>query len=379
MAIDGRKLVSEYSPGKISISTLGSSAALDILDGAKREGFPTIAVCAKGREKTYSNYFKSRRAFGRDAGMVDDALVLNWFTELAEGGATGYLRRNNSIFVPHHAFLEYVGLDALLNRFSVPIFGNRSLFAAEEPQAGGRDKYFMLNYAKIRTPRVFTRPQEIDRPAVVKPLEEKPGSLHSPYFIAGNSIDYERGIAALERQGISTEAIVRQAVIEELVVGAAVNLNFFSSPLNGQLEFLGADVPRQTNIDGILSLPGAHQSEVLRAVRQSYASVGYFPSTLRESLIEKGFEAAEKFAKVAKELYPPGIIGPFSLEGVIVPGPPSEEFVAFDAHLCASGAQTAAVTPYTGYYWRKPVSVGQRIAMEIREAVRKKKLDAIVS
>ena len=61
-----------------------SHAALDICDGAIEEGFPTVAYCLKGREKTYSKYFKTRRNHsGRVVrGMVDKAIVLDRFDDV---------------------------------------------------------------------------------------------------------------------------------------------------------------------------------------------------------------------------------------------------------------------------------------------------------
>ena len=46
----------------------------------------------------------------------------------------------------------------------------------------------------------------------------------------------------------------REATIEEFVVGAPVNFNFFWSPLTGELELLGTDTRRQTNLDGFLRM-----------------------------------------------------------------------------------------------------------------------------
>jgi 5-formaminoimidazole-4-carboxamide-1-(beta)-D-ribofuranosyl 5'-monophosphate synthetase len=38
------------------IVTLGSHSALQILKGAQQEGFSTICICIKGREKVYKQY-----------------------------------------------------------------------------------------------------------------------------------------------------------------------------------------------------------------------------------------------------------------------------------------------------------------------------------
>ncbi len=38
------------------IATIGSHSALQILKGAKQEGFETICICVKGREKPYQQF-----------------------------------------------------------------------------------------------------------------------------------------------------------------------------------------------------------------------------------------------------------------------------------------------------------------------------------
>ena len=63
------------------------------------------------------------------------------------------------------------------------------------------------------------------------------------------------------QQGRITEKDFKKAVIEEFVVGAQVNFNFFYSPLTKEIELLGTDMRRQTNIDGILTT----KPEVLHA------------------------------------------------------------------------------------------------------------------
>ena len=54
-------VLEEYDRLKLRIGMTASHSALDICDGAIEEGFPTVAYCQKGREKTYSDYFKTKR------------------------------------------------------------------------------------------------------------------------------------------------------------------------------------------------------------------------------------------------------------------------------------------------------------------------------
>ncbi|MEM4591434.1 MAG: DUF1246 domain-containing protein, partial [Nitrososphaerota archaeon] len=38
----------------LSIACIASHSALDVFDGSKDEGFTTIAICRKGRERMYA-------------------------------------------------------------------------------------------------------------------------------------------------------------------------------------------------------------------------------------------------------------------------------------------------------------------------------------
>ena len=54
-------IIEDYDRLKLRVGMTASHSALDICDGAIEEGFPTVAYCQKGREKTYSQYFKTQR------------------------------------------------------------------------------------------------------------------------------------------------------------------------------------------------------------------------------------------------------------------------------------------------------------------------------
>jgi len=57
-----QKLVDSYDKDNITIGVLGGHSGLDVCRGSKKLGFRTIAVCQKGREKTYTKYYKTRSA-----------------------------------------------------------------------------------------------------------------------------------------------------------------------------------------------------------------------------------------------------------------------------------------------------------------------------
>ena len=55
-------IVENYDRMKLRVGMTASHSALDICDGAIEEGFPTVAYCKEGREKTYAKYFQSQRS-----------------------------------------------------------------------------------------------------------------------------------------------------------------------------------------------------------------------------------------------------------------------------------------------------------------------------
>ena len=54
-----------------------------------------------------------------------------------------------------------------------------------------------------------------------------------------------------------------------------------------------------------------------------------------------------------------------------------EDIVIFDVSMRTPGSPGTMFTPYSGYLYHKPISVGERIAMEIKKAVNENKLDLI--
>ncbi|MEM1976495.1 MAG: DUF1297 domain-containing protein, partial [Nitrososphaerota archaeon] len=72
--------------------------------------------------------------------------------------------------------------------------------------------------------------------------------------------------------------------------------------------------------------------------------------------------------------YPPGIIGPFALQSMIIPGPPHEDIVVYDLSVRVPGSPGTKFTPYSENLWGFSMSVGRRIALEIRESLKQDRL-----
>ncbi len=85
----------------------------------------------------------------------------------------------------------------------------------------------------------------------------------------------------------------------------------------------------------------------------------------------------DKFVKAVKKEYPPGIIGPFSLQSVITK---DLEFIVYDVSLRVPGNPIVATTsPYTKYQYGTTFGIGRRIAMEIKKAQEEGRLEEIVT
>lgn len=371
------RILEGYSQADLAICVLGSHSALEICRGAKDEGFKTITICQKGREKTYSKYYKLRKRFGRDAGCIDSVMMLEKFSDMLSQDVQEELRSNNTIIIPHRSLCVYLGYEHIESELKVPLFGNRYLLKIEERNVE-RNQYYLLEKADIPHPRIIRDPSEIDSPVMVKAPEAMRG-FERAFFIASSEDEYYRKADEIERRGLITRESLKNSVIEELVIGAPFNFNFFYSSLDAEVELLGIDTRRQTNLDGLVRLPSPIQSEVLRHVEARNIEVGHIACTVRESLLERAFELAEKFLRVTLHEYPPGIIGPFALQAMIVPGPPHEEIVVYDVSVRVPGSPGIKYTPYCEYLWGESMSVGKRIAIEIREAVAQDRLGELIT
>ncbi len=354
-----------------SIGILGSHSALDVCEGAKQENVKNLVVCRKGREKTYDKYYKANG----ERGVVDETIVLEKFKHIADKEVAGKLREKNVIFVPHRSFAVYVGYDRIENEFEVPIFGNRGLLRAEERDVEN-NQYDLLDKAGVRKPRMFKNKDEIDALALVKCQEAK-RSYERAFFFAKDEDEYESKSKKMLKEGLITEEGLKSAPIEEFVLGAQYNFNFFYSPLSGELELMGVDTRRQTNLDGILKIPAKEQKELAKHVRTSNIEIGHIASTIKESMLEKVFQEGEKFIECCKREYSPGIIGPFALQGAVVPEEKGEEIVIFDVSFRMPGSPGTRFTPYSGYLFRENMSIGRRVAKEIKDANDEKRLEEI--
>lgn len=363
-----------YDQQNLRIASLGGHSALDVCRGAKAEGFETVVVAQRGREKTYTQYYKSRED-GR--GCVDHVILVDSFADVVKAEVQEQLRALNVVFVHSRYFWVYCDFTEVENNFRVPILGSRLLVRKEERDED-KNQYFLLQAGKVPIPQQFAKPQDIDRLVLVKAAEAE-RSYERAFFLVSSYQEYEQRAQEFLTAGTITEQSLKSAVIEEFILGPQLNLNFFYSPLSGELELLGTDTRRQTNLDGLLRLTAPEQLEVLNHVEPKYIENGHQAVTIKESLLEQAFTAGEGFVKATQEHYKPGIIGPFALQGAVTAGPPKEEFKVFDVSMRIPGSPGTMFTPYTGYLYGESFSTGRRLARELRLAVNSGQLAALLT
>jgi len=369
-----QRLVETYDKDNITIGVLGGHSGLDVCRGAKKHGFRTIAVCQKGREKTYTKYYKTRED-GR--GCVDETIVLDRFANITKPEVQKELRKRNTIFIHNRYFWVYFDFNDIEKNFKVPIYGTRGMLKLEERDVP-KNQYYLLEKAGIRFPKILKSPKDIDRLVIVK-VNEAIRGYERAFFYAIDHKDYKKKSDELLKKKLITKESLKKAVIEEYVVGAQINFNYFYSAVDDELEIMGTDTRRQTNLDGLIRLPANEQLEVLKYMKPKLIETGHIAATTKESIIEKIFVLGEKFVKTTQRECPPGIIGPFALQGAIAADKGKEEMVVFDVSMRIPGSPLTRFTPHSGYLYGDSISYGERISMEIKKALEKDKLKELVT
>ena len=356
-------IIKNYDITKINIGVLGSHSALEIMDGAVDESIRTVCICQKGRETPYLRFKR----------LSDDVVVLDKFIDIINPQIQNKLRNLNVLMIAHRSFSVYIGYDNIENNFLIPIFGNRYLLRAEE-RTVPKNQYYLLNKSNIKYPKLF-KPQDISGPSIVK-VQEAKRKLERAFFFVSSYDDYLQKTETKIKNGLINKLDLESAVIEEYVIGTYFNFNFFYSPLNNDLEFLGIERRLQTNLNDFTTSLTARQQMDLDIELQNI-EIGHTPASIRESMLEKIFEMGDKFVNAVKHEYPPGLIGPFSLQSIVTK---DLDIYVYDVSFRVPGNPILSTTsPYTKYYYGNTFGVGRRIAMEIKRAISDERIKDIVT
>ncbi|AMM54844.1 formate--phosphoribosylaminoimidazolecarboxamide ligase [Pyrococcus kukulkanii] len=332
----------------VRIATYASHSALQILKGAKDEGFETIAFGKSRVKPLYTKYFPVADYFIEDTYPEEKLIELN------------------AIVIPTGSFVAHLGIE-LVERMRVPYFGNKKVLRWESDRSLERK---WLEKAKLRLPKVYDDPDDIDKPVIVKPHGAKGGK---GYFLAKDSQDF--WAKAEKFLGIRDKEQLKEVQIQEYVVGIPVYPHYFYSKVREELELMSIDRRYESNVDAIGRIPAKDQLDL--NIDITYTVIGNIPIVLRESLLMDVIEAGERTVKAAEDLMG-GLWGPFCLEGVFTP---EMEFVVFEisARIVAGTNPFIHGSPYTWLKYDEPMSTGRRIAREIREAIEIGRIEEVVT
>jgi 5-formaminoimidazole-4-carboxamide-1-(beta)-D-ribofuranosyl 5'-monophosphate synthetase len=229
--------------------------------------------------------------------------------------------------------------------------------------------------AKVGRDRAYKEFPVVDKLIVLKEYNEILRKDVIEELIGGD--DLLKKVRRLAEKGVTRLEDLESASIEELVIGAHFSVNYFNSRIRKRLELHSFDRRIQNNLDGILRLPAREQLGL--ELEESYVEVGHEPATIRESLLESIFEIGYRFVETCSKLVPLGIIGSFSLQLIITS---DLDLVVYDVSTRIGGGTNAYMgvgSRYSKLYFRRPISIGRRIAIELREAWDQGRLDEVVT
>lgn len=332
---------------KYTIATLASHSCLQVLKGAKDEGFDTLAIAIKDKATFYQKF-----------NFIDEVIGLDSYRDIYK--IAKKLKEKNVIIIPHGSFVAYLGED-YDKKLDIPQYGNKKVLLWE----GDRLKQLKwLSDAGLLLPKLYKDSTEINQLVIVKLFGAKGGS---GYFLAIDKNDFEKKIHKFKKE---------KYIIQQYMVGTPVYLQYFYSNLDNKIELMGIDRRYETNVDGLARIPGRFEKSL--NIEPSYTVIGNFPIVIRESLLPEAFNMAQKVIDTSKKLMPPkGLFGPFCLETIITK---NQKFYCIEIS-CRIVAGTNLYTngsPYTDLVYNGPMSTGRRIAREIKKAIRMNRLEEIL-
>ncbi len=341
------------------------------------------------------------------------------------------------IQIPNRAFAVYVGGDeecsVIEEEFEVPIIGSRQLLKIENRGEVERDYYWFADQAGIPHPAAYpfhvTKTgirfdEDVEEPLLLK-SKHAARSLEREFIFAAHSRHLEEKVEVEMAAGNLDQECLKAARVEQIVLGPHANFNFFYSPLNADAdwgsvdkafadihktsladarvhlanEFLSIDERRETILDGVKRMPFDVQERLQKV--PSFEVTCHLAMSLRESLLKDVHRYADAFLLATKRHAPPGIIGAWCLQTLItwstIPGP-AVEFGLYDVpegrtgfmhipytqdvalrHGGGTNVHMGLGSQYANARYRRVMSMGDRLALEIKRAKANDALDAIVT
>jgi len=182
--------------------------------------------------------------------------------------------------------------------------------------------------------------EPIDEPMILK-AEHAHRAFEREFIFAADSHDLEEKVEREVQAGNLSKKALENGRVEQIVLGPHANFNFFFSPLDAKSEwgdaddwfaklynvnmeeartclanqFLSIDERRETILDGIKRLPTDVQQKIKKV--PSFEVTAHAILSLRESLLKDVHRYADRFLLACREYSAPGIIGAWCLQTLI--------------------------------------------------------------
>ncbi len=291
--------------------------------------------------------------------MADEIIMVDKFS-------TGFfdieqeLIDKNAILIPHGSFVSYIGPERMKD-VKVMHYGDKGILEWESDRT--KEREWLLN-SGLRLPKIFEKPEDIDRPVIIK-FHGAQGGFG--YFIANSPEEFYKKM--IDHPGQNDYAI------QEYIVGVPIYTHFFYSSLTDEIEVMSFDKRYESNADSIGRIAAKDQLDA--NIETSYTITGNIPVVVRESLLPQIFKMGEDVVREAKKLVPKGLYGPFCLEAIL---DPKLNFYVFEisARIVAGTNPYTEGSPYTALKYDVPMSTGRRIAREIKTAIELGRLEEIL-
>ncbi|MHA3962196.1 MAG: formate--phosphoribosylaminoimidazolecarboxamide ligase [Candidatus Thorarchaeota archaeon SMTZ1-45] len=316
----------------MKIGTIASHSALNIISGAKAEGFHTQLYCRPNRIPFYKSF-----------GLEDSIVEVDSFEQILE------MDLSDVVLIPHGSFVTYIGAQKLLNS-DLRLFGNKELLRWEENR---KLKSKLMVEAGFTVPKEYSSLGEINGPVIAKTHGAAGGR---GYFVAKNT-DW-----AKEKMNPSVDYI-----LQEYIVGTKVFVTYFNSLTRNRTEVFSADIRYETDIDSSLRFND----------EPTFTVIGNLPLVLRESILAEYFDMGVAFVEAFHRLCNQKIPGPFCIETVIDREQQIYTF-EFSGRIVAGTNVWIPSSPYSYLQHGEPVWMGRRIAIEIRELIEQNQLDEVL-
>lgn len=330
-----------------TIATLGSHSALQILKGAKDEGFKTLCICLTGKEKPYQMF-----------NVADKIISIRSYKDFTD--LDKKFCKQNVIFIPHASLISYIGFKKT-EQLKTKYFGNKKILEWESNRNMER---IWLKKSGLILPKIYKSPKDIDCIVIVKFHGASGGS---GYFLAKNEKDFNKKIGSRKPE---------QYIIQEYIIGVPIFAHYFYSSIENKIELMGFDKRYESNADSLGRI-SARDQLILNNIDPSYTICGNFPIVIRESYLTEIIEMGERVVEASKTVVQKGLFGPFCLELIITP---DGKIFCFEisARIVAGTNPYIDGSPYSSLLYKEPMSTGRRIAREIKNAINANKLEKIL-